>query len=270
MIRTVAIASVLLGILVLNLSCAGIQSVLKPVERKIVDPSDDLLNEHAEEISRLYGKLKILSLDEIPEERYADYKKFAQNKSAYVIVHPSYFIFFHNYDRKSKVVIERKKGDFSKNIVDIFVDEYPVGKNSILKRMKDSERRERDFLKKVSAKGKLLIMVLPPDYTNHTEYPYRKLDEFARYINEVTAGAPSVIYVESESFKRGYLTFQTMPRLNKLLQAAEVKSLFLGGGYVDLCLRDFHDQAGGLKDIEKIEVIQEICTDSPDYMTEGQ
>ncbi|MEK7851339.1 MAG: hypothetical protein AAB275_05615 [Deltaproteobacteria bacterium] len=269
MMRPAIIAVAIFGMLLTNLSCAPLSEITKPLEIKVVEPDDDLLKEYAEEISRLYGKLKILSIDEIPEEKYAEYKKYAQEGRAYLLVHPSYYVFFHNYG-KNKVVVERQRGEFSKNIVDIFIDEYPAGKSRILRRMKDSERRERDFIKKVSAKGKLLILVLPPDYSNHPEYPYRKLDEFARYINEVTGGAPSVVYVESESHKRGYMTFESLPRLNRFLTAAEVKSLSLGGGYVDLCLKDFEEEARNLKDIEKIEVVREIFTESPDHMSEEQ
>ena len=166
------------------------------------------------------------------------------------------------------MVVERPAGDFSKNIVDIFVEDYPAGKSKIISRMKESERRERDFIRKASSRGRLIILVLPPDYQNHPEYPYRKLDEFARYINEVTGASPSVIYVESESYKRGYLTFAAMPRLNRFLKVNEVKSLLVGGGYVDLCLKDFYEQAANLKDMEKVETIQELCTDSPDLMIE--
>lgn len=269
MLKLLIFAIAFLSLLLTNLSCARLSEVPKPLERMVVEPDDEVLREHAEEISRLYGKLDILSIDEIPEEKYVDYKKYAQNGGAYVLVHPSYSIFFHNYGKK-KVIVERQRGEFSKNIVDIFIDDYPVGKSRILRRMKESERRERDFIKKVSAKGKLLILVLPPDYLHHTEYPYRKLDEFARYLNEVTGGAPSVVYVESESYKRGYMTFQTLPRLNRFLQATEVKSLSLGGGYVDLCLRDFEEEARNLKDVEKVEVIKDICADSPDYMNEDE
>jgi len=270
MIRFFIIAVAIFSILLMNLSCSSLLKGTQPEQRKVIVPSDDVLNEHADEIRMRYGKLKILSLDEIPEEKYADYKNYAHNGSAYVIVHPSYYVFFHNYDRKAKVVVERPRGDFSKNIVDIFVDDYPVGKSKVLQRMKDSERRERDFLKKVSAKGKLLILVLPPDYLNHPEYPYSKLDEFARYVNEATGAAPSVVYVESESYKHGNMTMDNMSRLNRFLKEAGVTTLYVGGGYVDLCLRDFNDQAHNLKDIENVEVIQEICTDSPDYMNQGE
>lgn len=256
-----------------GLSCRSIPSIIEGrqlTEKKIVEPDEDVLKEYAEIISNLYGKLKIPSLDEIPEEKFIEYKKYVNNGTAYAIVHPSYYVFFHNYDKKAKVVIERSRGDYSKNIVDMFIDDYPVGKNKILKQMKESERRERDFLKKASSRGRLIILILPPDHNNHPEYPYRKLDEFARYLNEVTGAAPSVVYVESESYKRGSMTFDTLPLLNRFLQTVGVKTLLLGGGYVDLCLKDFQDEAASLKDIEKVETIPEICTQSPDFIIDDK
>lgn len=269
MIKQLFIVIAVLAASFTGLSCKSIPSIIEgrqPKEKRVVEPDDDVLKEYAEVISNLYGKLKIPSLDEIPEEKFIEYKKYVNNGTAYAIVHPSYYVFFHNYDKKAKVVIERSRGDYSKNIVDMFIDDYPVGKSRILKRMKESERRERDFLKKASSRGRLIILVLPPDYNNHPEYPYRKLDEFARYLNEVTGASPSVVYVESESYKHGYMTFETLPRLNRFLKEAEVKSLLLGGGYVDLCLKDFQEEAERIQDIEKVEVLPELCTESPDHM----
>lgn len=256
-----------------SISCMSITSKIedrKPKEKKIIEPDDDVLKEYSEVINNLYGKLKIPFLNEIPEEKFIEYKKYVNNGTAYAIVHPSYYVFFHNYDKKAKVVIERSRGDYSKNIVDMFIDDYAAGNSKIIKYMKDMERRERDFLKKASSRERLVILVLPPDYNNHPEYPYRKLDEFARYLNEVTGASPSVVYVESESYKHGYMTFDTLPLLNRFLQTVGVKTLFLGGGYVDLCLKDFEDEAANLKDMEKVETIPEICTQSPDYMEQDK
>ncbi len=269
MIKQLLIVVAVLAASFTGLSCKSIPSIIEGTqlkEKKIVEPDEEILREYAEVISNLYGNLKIRSLNDIPEEKFIEYKKYVNNGTAYVIVHPSYYVFFHNYDKKAKVVIERSRGDYSKNIVDMFIDDYPVGQSKTLKQMKESERRERDFLKKASSRGRLIILVLPPDYNKHPEYPYRKLDEFARYLNEVTGASPSVVYVESESYKHGYMTFDTLPRLNRFLKTAEVKTLLLGGGYVDLCLKDFEDETASLKDIEKVETIPEICTQSPDYM----
>lgn len=265
MIRRSFIAIAVLAMALQGLSCSE-KLKRRPFEgKKIVEPDDNVLREYAGVISKLYGKLKIVKLDDIPEERYPDYKKYASNGTAYAVVHPSYYLYFHDYNA-NKIVVERPEDDFSKNITDIFIEDYLVDKSRIVKYMKEMQRRERDFIKKASAKQRLVILVLPPDYLEHTEYPYRKLDEFGRYLNEVTEGSPSVIYVESESHKRGYLSSEALPRLNALLQAAGVKSLLLGGGYVDLCLKDFYLEASNLKDIENVETIPEICVESPDHM----
>lgn len=265
MIKRFTIAAVILTMAFAGLSCTSSLKKRSFQGKKIVEPSEDVLRENAEAIRDLYGKLKIAKLDDIPEEKFADYKKYVNNGAAYAIVHPSYYLYFHDYNA-NKIVVERPEGDFSKNITDIFIDDYPAGKSRVVKYMKEMERRERDFLKKASLRRRLVILVLPPGYQKHTEYPYRKLDEFSRYINEATEGSPSIIYVESESPKQGYLTDDTLPRLNAFLQTVGVKSLLLGGGYIDLCLRDFFQEASNLKDIETVEMLPEICAESPDLM----
>lgn len=268
-------SSLILAILCISLtgtSCTSVFSVLRDEgadNKKVVEPDEEELKKHAEVISRFYGKLNILSLDQIPEEKYVDYKKYVNSGVAYVVVHPSYYVFFHNYNQR-KVVIEREKGMYAKNIVDIFIDEYPAGSSSILKNMKESEGRERAFLKKASSKRRLLILVLPLDYQNHPEYPYRGLDEYARYLNEVTGAPPSVVYIESASYKHGSLTFDTLVKLNMFLQAVGVKTLLLGGGYIDLCQKEFQEEAKKIQHIERVEVLREISLDSPDYMDEAR
>jgi len=265
MIKRFTIAVVILTMAFAGLSCTSALKKRTFTGKRVVEPSEDVLRENAEVIRELYGKLKIVRLDDIPEEKYADYKKYVNNGAAYAIVHPSYYLYFHDYNA-NKIVVERPEGDFSKNITDIFIEDYPAGKSRVVKYMKEMERRERDFFKKASLRRRLVILVLPPDYQKHTEYPYRTLDEFGRYINEATEGSPSIIYVESETLKQGYLNDETLPRLNAFLQTVGVKSLLLGGGYVDLCLRDFFQEASNLKDIETVEMLPEICAESPDLM----
>lgn len=269
MIKRLALIIVALALPFAGLSCTTVPKSKKQGARKIVDPGEESLKEHAEEISRLYGKLKVLSLDDIPEEKYRDYRYYAYNGSAYVIVHPAYYLFFHDNNEKKRVV-ERKEGDFSKNIVDIFIEDYPAGDSKMLKQMKASARRERDFIRKNSSYGRLVILVLPPNYLSHPEYPYRRVDEFARYLNEVTGESASVIYIESASYKRGHLSYDVLTRLNKFLNAAEVNTLLLGGGYKNLCLEDFYNDMTRIQDIESVELLPDISTESPDFISEDK
>lgn len=269
MIQRLILVIAVLALPFTGLSCTSVQKLKKLGTVKIVDPPEAILKEHAEEIDRLYGKLKIVSLDEIPESKYADYRHYAFNGSASVIVHPSYYLFFHDNNEK-KIVVERKGGDFSKNIVDIFVEDYPAGDSKMLKQMKASAKRERDFIRKNSLYGRLVILVLPLEYRSHPEYPYGRLDEFARYLNEVSGGSSSVIYIESDSYKRGHLSSDVLTRLNKFLNAVGVNTLLLGGGYKNLCLGDFYDEMKRVQDIESVEIVPEICTESPDFISEDK
>lgn len=264
MIKRLIILMTALGIPFTGLSCAPAATVQKDEASMMVAAEEDPLKEHAEGIGRLYGKLKIVSLDKISEENYKEYRKYIDNGRAYIIVHPQYYLFFHD-SNGNKLVLERQRGDFSKNIVDLFVEDYPVGENRMLAKMKASAKSERDFLKE-KASERLVILVLPSDYLNHPEYPYRRLDEFARYLNEVTGSSPSVIYVESDTHNEGRMNPKVMAKLIKFLYATKVKSLFLGGGYVDLCLSEFKDNLTNV--FESVRLIPEICTESPDLTGE--
>lgn len=264
MVKRLIILMTLLAMPFTGLSCAPTATLQSDGAGTKVDHGEDPLKEYAEEIGRLYGKLKIVSLDEIAEENYNDYRQYVHNGSAYVIVHPQYYLFFHD-SNWNKVVLERQRGDFSKNIVDLFIEDYPAGENRMLAKMKASAKSERAFLKE-KASERLIILVLPSDYLNHPEYPYRRLDEFARYLNETTGGSPSVIYVESDTHNEGRMNPKVMAKMIKFLYATKVKSLFLGGGYVDLCLSEFQENLTNV--FESVKLIPDICTESPDLTNE--
>ncbi len=112
-----------------------------------------------------------------------------------------------------------------------------------------------------------MILVLPPRYKKHPEYPYKNLDEFGRYLNEVTNGSPSLLYVESEEFKSGYLSGDTLNRLNKFFNAVEIRTIRLGGGYKNMCLKNCYDDIASIRKGQNIVMAPEICTVSPDVIS---
>src|SRR3990172_2292360 len=236
--------------------------------KKSVEPDDDMLRHYSREIGVLYRRLNIRSLNDIPEKSFVEYKKYVQNGTAYVIVHPAYYIFFHDYN-DNKLVIERRSGNLLKNIVDVFIEDYPVGNNQMLQKMREGQNKEKDFLRKAVSQKGLVILVLPPNYINHHDYPYHKLDEFGRYLNEITKGAPSVVYIESRGHESGYLTGKTLSMLDSFLKETGVKTLLIGGGYVGLCVENFFTEAGRLHNIDKIELMPELLTSSPDFIMPG-
>ncbi len=226
--------------------------------------TDDSVGQFSDGISRLYGRLKIRSVDDIPESDYFLYKKFVSDSTVNVMVHPAYFLFFQD-NNDNKVFVDRGE-DFSKNIVDLFIEEYPAEKRSMPEQMKLSLKNEELFLRDKSQKRELLVLVLPPRYKKHPEYPYKKLDEFARYLNEVTHGSPSVLYVESDGFKNGYLSSDTHDRLSKFFNALGINTVRIGGGYKDLCVKNFYDEIVAVRNIRNTVLVPEICTVSPDLI----
>ena len=245
-----------------NLSCST-QFKTGPIA--IAGQSDASASYTNNEIKRYYGKLNVRSLADVPESEYPQYKKYVSDKTVLVIVHPAYFIFFQD-NNENKILVKRRN-DLSKNIVDLFLDDYAADTGSILEQIQLSLKNENRFLREKSLRRELVILVLPPRYKKHPEYPYKNLDEFGRYLNEVTNGSPSLLYVESEEFKSGYLSGDTLNRLNKFFNAVEIRTIRLGGGYKNMCLKNCYDDIASIRKGQNIVMAPEICTVSPDVIS---
>jgi hypothetical protein len=226
--------------------------------------SDDYATYTKDDIDQYYGKLNVRSLFDLPKSDYLQYKKYVSGNTVNVIVHPAYFIFFQD-NNQNKIYVERRD-DFSRNLVDLFIEKYPADEGSIQAQMKLSLKKESQFLREKAQKQDLVVLVLPPRYRGHPEYPYKKLDEFGRYLNEVTKGSPSVLYVESDDFKNGYLSSSTLTILNKFFNALDIRTIRIGGGYKNLCLKNFSDDIAAVRNVQTIELVPEICTVSPDVI----
>lgn len=250
----------------LPLSCS-VQMNPNPSFRKNVYQNDESDKEHLKNVTRYYKKLNLPCLSDIPKNEYDDYTKYVSDHTAYVIVHPAYYLFFHDNNR-NKVVMDRKD-DFSKNIVDLFIDSYPVDKDSKLQQMKVALKNETRFLREKALRNNLVILVIPPIYWLHPSYPYKRYDEFARYLNEVTNGSPSFIYVESENFNTGYLSSSMLSRLDRFFSATGVTKVKIGGEYLKKCVNNFYEQARQIENIKNAALIPEICAISPDALEDN-
>jgi hypothetical protein len=130
------------------------------------------------------------------------------------------------------------------------------------------ERRMRDFLEFMSQRQKLVIVVVPRHYERYKGYKYRKdHDEYTRYLNEVTNFSESIIFAESRSPNRGYLTDEDGIRLMEFLLSVDAKTIYIGGGYIGRCLEDFYKLITQEFGPEDIYVVPELSDVSPRELT---
>ncbi len=197
-------------------------------------------------IKRSYEVFMIKGLHEIDEKDYPSYRRFLDNGSLYIIVHPAYYTFFQRPPLPISDDVSTFETAFSSVVT-------PLPKENELERLlreknfspktaliKAQEKSLRDFLEYASTTKRLVILVLPGGYKNHAGYKFKALrDEFRRYINEVTNESESVIYIYSSRPNRGVLTERERVRLLRFLSAIKPGRILLGGGYLGRCLEDF-------------------------------
>lgn len=199
---------------------------------KTVEDSPEWLKE-------AYSSIMIKRLNDVPKERYVDYKKFLIGNEVYIIIHPSYYAFFNNEVTLSSR--SDKKVYPLKNIVERFYDRYYDYDYGMIV-MQEQERLLRDFVEVMSTEKKLIILILPRNWKERLTYGYIDgLDEYLRYINEITNMSESALYMESAMGNNGYMLPEDLNILNAFLMELGVKKVMLGGGYVGRCLTQFYD-----------------------------
>ncbi len=214
--------------------------------------------------SRAYQKFMIKDLDSIDEGEYEGYARYLDNGSAYIVVHPAYYTFFNDDSLSS----ENSPGVTGENALERFLSEGAYTSKSRL--IKAQEKQIRDFLEYMSTDKKLVILILPYDYRDFPAYKYKKeKDEYMRFINEVTNGSDSVIYLYSKSPNRGTLTEKNRRELLKFLYAIKTKQILLGGGYVGRCIEDFYKDIEQYYSYEKLYLVPEITAISPADVSSG-
>lgn len=117
----------------------------------------------------------------------------------------------------------------------------------------------KDFLEVTAAEKKLLILILPSDYKSHLGYGYADgFDEYVRYLNDVSGGSESVLYLESLEFNSGYLGEGALTVLSEFLRSAGVSTLMLGGEFAGRCLDNVYLSLLRKIDKDKIYIVPEI------------
>ena len=216
-------------------------------------------------ISRAYSKLDIRKLHDIPSGSYGEYAKYIDNnKSVYIIVHPSYSLFF----RSKNLQLTRPPLHMKDNVVDLFLKEPPT--NAVMGLEQEQQRNEKNFLEFLTTDKRLVILLLPRNYRTANSYTYKNSnDEYARYLNEIANGSPSILYMESESANNGRLLSEDLIELLAFLETVGAKSVLIGGGYVGRCQKEFYGYVTKYSFGSNYFIVPELSTFSPDDITES-
>lgn len=248
-----------------------VDMVLPPVGTEGVDP--DRLNAFMSEIRarnegvedeedwirRSYKGLMVRRLTNVSTSEYATFNKYLDNGTVYILVHPSFFSFFH-YPKKLTESTEDSPSKY--NVVERLLKIKPQNPQFAL--LQAQERRMRDFIEYKATEKKLLVIVIPKNYQKYSGYTYRKgVDEYMRYLNEVTNMSESVLFVESKSPNRGYLTDDDAMRLMEFILSIKAKRVLVGGGYIGRCLEDFYVLLTKEYGKEDIYIVPELSDISP-------
>jgi hypothetical protein len=237
-----------------------ISSVMEAVEKRNQD-----IEKNPSWISWAYSRLDIRKLHDIPSESYSEYARYLDNnKSVYIVVHPSYYLFFHS----KKPRVTRNPLDLNDSIVDLFLKDSP--KEAVMLLEQEQQRNEKNFLEYLTMDEKLVILLLPRNYRTAGSYSYRySNDEYARYLNEIANGSPSILYMESESASVGRLLSEDLIVLLSFLEAIGAKSVLIGGGYVGRCQKEFYGYVTKYSFGSNYFIVPELSTFSPEDITES-
>jgi hypothetical protein len=217
-------------------------------------------------IRHSYEGLLIRRLANVSEREVDEYRDYLDDDgTVYIVVHPAFYPFFHGF---RKLSTEGEEGPFSTmNVIDKFLALRPTDSRFAV--LQAQERRMRDFIEFKSTEGKLVILVIPKNYATYKGYTYRKSnDEYMRYLNEITNFSKSILFVESRSPNRGYITEENSIRLMEFLLSINAKRVYLMGGYIGRCLEDFYKFITEDYGSEGISVIPEMSDISPEELSE--
>ncbi len=224
-----------------------------------IEERNKTLEDSQEWLREAYAGLNMKRLNDIPAQEFGEYGKFLYRGEAYIVMHPAFFVFFEN-DRKLSSKSD-KEAYPKKNIVERFFDKY-YAYDFGMTVMKEQERLLRDFVEAVSTEKRLLILIVPKDYRSRVSYGYiGGLDEYARYLNEITNGSESVLYMETKEFEYGYMSDADMGVLKGFFGAVGAKRIIIGGSYVGRCLNHFYSSMRGRFD--NVYIAPEIAAVSP-------
>lgn len=236
-----------------NLQPEEINGILEEVEKRNRDVEDD-----PEWIDKSYLNFMLRRLTNVSVSEFDNYRKYLDDGAVYIVVHPAFFTFFH-YARKVRADDPEEE---KMNILEILLNRKPSTSEFAV--LQAQERRMRDFIEFKSTQNKLVIMVIPQNYRKYSGYTYRKgKDEYLRFLNETTNFSRSVLFVESRSANRGYLTDDDAVKLMEFLLSVNAEKVYVGGGYIGRCLEDFYSLLTNEFGEKGIFVVPELADISP-------
>ena len=261
----------LLLVVLLAMACAPAQTVIPliplPPERASevfagIDLQNRTVKKSAAWLREAYRAIAIRRLSDIPPAEYARYRRYVKDASVYVIVHPGYFPFFDEWNL-TPIATDYTAGFPQRNVAERLSD--AIDSLAIAYQIaREQERITRDFIEFMSAEKRLTVLLLPRDYRDHLTYGYvAGYDEFARYINELTNQADNIVYLESDGDQNGYLRDDDLAMLGAFLDAAGVRTLMLGGGFLGKCLDNLSGSLRKRYRHEDIWYVAEITAFSP-------
>ncbi|MDA8241052.1 MAG: hypothetical protein M0Z67_11875 [Nitrospiraceae bacterium] len=235
-----------------------VQDVIAEIEKRNKEVETD-----PQWVAKAYSDFMIKSLQDVDESDYGRYGQYLDHGAVYIVVHPAYYTFFHEGGGPNDPLATP-----SQNAVDLLLREPAYSSKTRLQLAQ--EKTLRDFLEYMSTDRKLVILVLPRYYKKYEGYKFRRgNDEFMRYINEVTNGSDSVLYLYSKRPNRGTLAGMDRRRLLKFLYSVKAKEILLGGGYIGRCLEDLYKDMEQYYSDDKLYVVPEITSISPSDMSSG-
>lgn len=189
-----------------------------------VEHRNNTLEQHPDWISMASQRFLLRELSTVRVDAYENYRKYLDNGALYVIVHPAYSVFFNNDDPYSD----------SKDTVESFLNETAYTQSSRL--IMEQERSLRDFLEITSTRNRLIVLVLPD---NSQQYRMGT-DMFTLYVNSVTNGSDSVLYLYSKKPNGGHLSEGSKQQLIEFFKAVDPERIIIGGGYLGRCIEGFY------------------------------
>lgn len=215
----------------------------------------------AEWLQEAYRGLMVRRLNDIPRGDFSAYRQYLVNQEVYIIVHPGYFAFFEN---ENPYPPRETTGLYPAENLMERIGRYAASEHQNLLIMVEEERLLREFLEFMAADKRLVILILPGDFRrNVSAKTPGGPDEYVRYINDLTNGSESIIYMETEKQSSGYLTRQDLESLSTFLAHTGAKRVMFGGGYVGKCLDNFFSQFAGIFRQGNVYLVPEISAVSP-------
>lgn len=210
-----------------------------------------------------HHEFRIKSLRDLTQSELLDITKHADTQDVYIIVHPSYYVFFHKKPYSLKPTSE-------KHAVQCFLDDTRVEDDSLLSLLRIYERAEMDFISTASASGRLVVLLIPGNYDDSSLYARAfESDEYARYINEVTQDSSTVFYIETRRFDTGKILSDDLKILLNFLMTINAQNVLLGGGYIGRCQEEFYQTLTRQWPSENVALIPELSAMSPDDISES-